>query len=129
MTINDLSGQVAVVTGGNGGIGIGFAMGCARAGASVAIWARNAEKSQAAMEVIARHGVEVISINCDVSDEASVASATAETVERLGRIDICVANAGTTGVGQLQDLSLEAVSYTHLRAHETVIHLVCRLLL
>lgn len=107
MTINDLSGQVAVVTGGNGGIGIGFAVGCARAGASVAIWARNAEKSQAAIEVIARHGVEAISVNCDVSDEASVATATAETVERLGRIDICVANAGTTGVGQLQDLSLE----------------------
>ena len=107
MTINDLSGRVAVVTGGNGGIGIGFAVGCARAGASVAIWARNAEKSQAAIEVIARHGVEVISVNCDVSDEASVATATAETVERLGRIDICVANAGTTGVGQLQDLSLE----------------------
>lgn len=107
MTINDLSGQVAVVTGGNGGIGIGFAVGCARAGASVAIWARNAEKSLAAVEVIARHGVEAISVNCDVSDEASVATATAETVERLGRIDICVANAGTTGVGQLQDLSLE----------------------
>ena len=107
MTINDLSRQVAVVTGGNGGIGIGFAVGCARAGASVAIWARNAEKSQAAIEVIARHGVEAISVHCDVSDEASVASAAAETVERLGRIDICVANAGTTGIGQLQELSLE----------------------
>ncbi len=107
MTINDLSGQVAVVTGGNGGIGIGFAVGCARVGASVAIWARDAEKSQAAVEVIARHGVEAIAVSCDVSDEASVAAATAETVERLGRIDICVANAGTTGFGQLQDLTLE----------------------
>jgi len=107
VTINDLSGQVAVVTGGNGGIGLGFAEGCARAGADIAIWARNAEKSAAAVEQLEGLGVRAIAVACDVADEASVAAATAETVDRLGRIDVCVANAGTGGGGFLQDLSLE----------------------
>lgn len=105
--IHDLRGQVAVVTGGNGGIGLGFAEGCARAGAAVAVWARNAEKSAQAVETIAAHGVDAIAVTCDVADEASVAGAVTDTVERLGRIDICVANAGTSGSGALQDLTLE----------------------
>lgn len=105
--LNDLSGQVAVVTGGNGGIGLGFAEGCARAGAAVAVWARNAEKSADAVEAIAAHGVDAVAVSCDVGDEASVADAVAETVDRLGGIDICVANAGTSGVGAVQDLELD----------------------
>ena len=105
--LHDLSGQVAVVTGGNGGIGLGLAEGIAMAGASVAVWARNAEKSEAAVETLRGHGVEAIAVGCDVGDEASVAAASAETVERLGRIDICVANAGTSGHGAIQDLTLE----------------------
>lgn len=107
MTIHDLSGQVAVVTGGNGGIGLGFATGCARAGASVAVWARNAEKSAAAVETLAELGVDAIAVSCDVGDEASVVAARAETVDRLGRIDICVANAGVGGRATLLDMSLE----------------------
>lgn len=107
MTMHDLTGQVAVVTGGNGGIGLGFATGCARSGASVAVWARNADKSAAAIETLRALGVEAIAVTCDVADEASVVAARAETVERLGRIDICVANAGTSGFGRLQDLSLD----------------------
>jgi len=107
VTINDLSGHVAVVTGGNGGIGLGFAEGCARAGADVAIWARNAAKSADAVAHLEGLGVNAVAVACDVADEASVAAARAETVEQLGRIDVCVANAGTSGAGQLQDLSLE----------------------
>jgi NAD(P)-dependent dehydrogenase (short-subunit alcohol dehydrogenase family) len=106
MTIHDLSNQVAVVTGGNGGIGLGFATGCARAGASVAVWARKADKSASAVESLRALGVEAIAVTCDVADEDSVVAARGETVERLERIDICVANAGTAGFGQLQDLSL-----------------------
>ena len=103
---HDLGGQVAVVTGGNGGIGLGFAEGVARAGAAVAIWARDAAKSDAAVEAITSQGGEALAVTCDVADEDSVAAAVSQTVERLGRIDICVANAGTNGLGQLQDLSL-----------------------
>lgn len=96
-----------MVTGGNGGIGLGFAEGCAMAGAAVAVWARNEDKSAAAVEGLRALGVEAIAVACDVGDEESVATAVATTVDRLGRIDICVANAGTSGGGQLQDLSLE----------------------
>lgn len=103
----DLSGQVAVVTGGNGGIGLGFAEGIAAAGADVAVWARNAEKSADAVATLEALGVRAIAVACDVSDEASVAAAVSQTVDELGRIDICVANAGTSGLGQLQDLTLE----------------------
>ena len=103
----DLSGQVAVVTGGNGGIGLGFAEGIAAAGADVAVWARNAEKSADAVSKLESLGVRAAAGACDVSDEASVAAAAAETVGTLGRIDICVANAGTSGLGQLQDLTLD----------------------
>jgi NAD(P)-dependent dehydrogenase (short-subunit alcohol dehydrogenase family) len=106
VTINDLQGQVAVVTGGNGGIGLGFAEGCARAGAAVAVWARNADKSASAVETIRAHGVDAVAIACDVGDEDSVAAATAETVERLGRIDICVANAGTSTPKRFEDITL-----------------------
>jgi NAD(P)-dependent dehydrogenase (short-subunit alcohol dehydrogenase family) len=103
----DLSGQVAVVTGGNGGIGLGFAKGCARAGAAIAVWARNADKSTAAVQDIRSLGVDAVAVACDVSDEVSVTAAREETVGRLGGIDICVANAGTTGLGRIEDLSLE----------------------
>lgn len=105
--INDLSGQVAVVTGGNGGIGLGFAEGCARAGADIAVWARDPDKLASAIETIEGHGVRAVAVRCDVGEEADVAEATSATVAQLGRIDICVANAGTSGLGQLQDLSLE----------------------
>ncbi len=103
----DLSGQVAVVTGGNGGIGLGFAEGIAAAGADVAVLARNAEKSADAVSTLEALGVRAVAVACDVSDEASVGAAVTQTVDELGRIDICVANAGTSGLGQLQDLTLE----------------------
>jgi ribosomal protein S18 acetylase RimI-like enzyme len=90
----DLSGRVAVVTGGNGGIGLGIARGLAEAGAAIAIWARNADKNETAVKELEGLGVKALALPCDVSDEAQVADVTAKTVEALGRIDICVANAG-----------------------------------
>lgn len=103
----DLSGQVAAVTGGNGGIGLGFAEGVAMAGADVAIWARNAEKSAEAVDLLTSHGVRALAVTCDVADERSVADAVATTVAELGRIDICVANAGTNSLSPLQDLTFD----------------------
>jgi len=90
-----LSGRVALVTGGNGGIGLGLADGLARAGADVAIWGTNAGKTQEAAAQVAQHGTRVHAEVCDVADEASVETAFAATVAALGRVDACFANAGT----------------------------------
>jgi 2-deoxy-D-gluconate 3-dehydrogenase len=90
----DLEGRVAVVTGGNGGIGLGMAKGLASAGARVAIAARNQEKSRAAVEELTRLGGEAIAVTVDVADEASVEAAVRSVLDRLGRLDILVNNAG-----------------------------------
>lgn len=103
----DLSGRVAVVTGGNGGIGLGIARGLAQAGASIAIWARNAAKNEAAVKELEGLGGRAFALPCDVSDEAQVAGATAETVKALGQIDIGVANAGFGLAKSTLKLSLE----------------------
>ena len=90
----DLSGKVAIVTGGNGGIGLGMARGLAKAGASVAIVGRNEQKSAAAVAELKQAGANALSVAADVTDKAAV-TAMAERVTRdLGRIDILVNNAG-----------------------------------
>jgi NAD(P)-dependent dehydrogenase (short-subunit alcohol dehydrogenase family) len=91
----DLRGHVAVVTGGNGGIGLGMARGLARAGASVAVWARNADKSAAAVAELRALRADAEAFDCDVADERQIAAAMAATLERFGRVDSCFANAGT----------------------------------
>jgi 2-deoxy-D-gluconate 3-dehydrogenase len=93
MTIFDLTGRVAVVTGGNGGIGLGMARGLAASGASVAVAARNAEKAEAAL---AELGDRSAFIALDVADEASCRAMIDRAAERFGRLDILVNNAGTS---------------------------------
>jgi NAD(P)-dependent dehydrogenase (short-subunit alcohol dehydrogenase family) len=93
----DLTGKVALVTGGNGGIGLAMAEAMAAAGADICIWGSNADKTAQAGAQIERHGRRVLALACDVSDEAAVEAATAETVATLGRIDACFANAGVAG--------------------------------
>ncbi len=90
----DLRGRVAVVTGGNNGIGLGLARGLARAGADVAIWARSQDRSQAAAAELEELGVRALPVVCDIGSEASIRAACATTVGELGRIDSCFANAG-----------------------------------
>src|SRR5260370_11319801 len=94
MTPFDLSGRVAIVTGGNGGIGLGMARGLAAAGASVVVAARNAAKSEAAVAALTALGATSSAIALDVADENSCRAAIDETVERFGRLDILVNNAG-----------------------------------
>jgi 2-dehydro-3-deoxy-D-gluconate 5-dehydrogenase len=91
----DLSEKVAVVTGGNGGIGLGMARGLAAAGARVVIAARNREKSQDAVRDLETRGASASSVETDVTDEQSVAAMVDLTLSRFGRIDVLVNNAGT----------------------------------
>jgi len=93
----DLTGKVALVTGGNSGIGLGMARALAEAGADVAIWGTNPTKNAAAQAELAEIGRKVLALVCDVSDEAAVDAAFAETVKVLGRVDGCFANAGVSG--------------------------------
>lgn len=90
----DLGGKVAVVTGGNGGIGLGMARGLAEAGADVAIVGRNEAKSNAAAAEIKQRGVKAISVVADVTDKAAVGAMVERVSRELGRIDILVNNAG-----------------------------------
>src|SRR5436305_7505027 len=90
----DLAGKVAVVTGGNGGIGLGMARGLADAGADVAVLGRNEAKSASAAAELKTRGVRAISIKADVTDNISVAAAVERTLGELGRIDILINNAG-----------------------------------
>jgi 2-dehydro-3-deoxy-D-gluconate 5-dehydrogenase len=90
----DLTGRVAIVTGGNGGIGLGMARGLAQAGAAIAIVGRNASKSNAAVTELMQSGVNAISVVADVTDKAAVERMIARTQREFGRIDIVVNNAG-----------------------------------
>jgi len=94
-SVFDLKGRVAVVTGGNGGIGLGMARGLAAAGASIVVAGRNAEKSRKAVAEIEGLGAPALAVSVDVTDEAAVARLVATTRERFGRLDILVNNAGT----------------------------------
>jgi 2-dehydro-3-deoxy-D-gluconate 5-dehydrogenase len=90
----NLHGKVAIVTGGNGGIGLGMAQGLADAGAAVAIVARNEAKSNDAVAELRQRGAKAISITADVTDKAAVTAMTERVGRELGRIDILVNNAG-----------------------------------
>lgn len=94
MKLFDLGGRVALVTGGNGGIGLGMAKGFAAAGAKVMIAARRADKAEAALAELKALGAEAAFVAVDVTDEASVRAMVRETEARLGGLDILVNNAG-----------------------------------
>jgi 2-deoxy-D-gluconate 3-dehydrogenase len=87
-------GKVAVVTGGNGGIGLGFATGLAQDGADIAIWARNIEKSEAAVKKLKSLGINAKAFNVDVADKNQINQGMIDTEKEFGGVDILVANAG-----------------------------------
>ena len=103
----DLTGKVAIVTGGNGGIGLGMARGLAEAGADIAIVGRNETKSNAAVAELKQNGSKAISIVVDVTDKAAVADMVGLVVRELGRVDILVNNAGINIRKPPQALSLD----------------------
>jgi NAD(P)-dependent dehydrogenase (short-subunit alcohol dehydrogenase family) len=93
----DLAGKTALVTGGNSGIGLGMAEALAASGADIVIWGTSERKNAAARERLAESGRRVLALSCDVGDEAAVDAAFARSVEAMGRIDGCFANAGISG--------------------------------
>jgi 2-dehydro-3-deoxy-D-gluconate 5-dehydrogenase len=94
----DLTGQVAVVTGGNGGIGRGIALGLAEAGAAVAIFGRNDEKNKQVLSELQATGVPSIAVKVDVTDRAGLEPALRQVQSELGRISILVNNAGNVSL-------------------------------
>src|ERR1039457_6496163 len=103
----DLSGKVAVVTGGNGGIGRGIALGLAEAGAAVAILARNEEKNRAVVDELANAGVPAIAIKLDVTRRDDLRPAMEEVERKLGPVSVLVNNAGIAIMGSVLNFRAE----------------------
>jgi NAD(P)-dependent dehydrogenase (short-subunit alcohol dehydrogenase family) len=105
----DLSGRTVLITGGNGGIGLGIGRACAKAGADIIVWGRNAEKNAAAQHDLRALGVSAHALAVDASDEAAIEAGFAESTELAGgRIDSVFANAGVGGSGaRFPDVTLD----------------------
>jgi 2-deoxy-D-gluconate 3-dehydrogenase len=119
LSIFDLTGRVAAVTGGNGGIGRGIALALADAGASVAILARNQEKNQSTLAELRARTVDAIAVRLDVTERAALRPALDEAAGRLGPIDILVNNAGIAipgGALQLEAEQWDRVLETNLNS-------------
>ncbi|HEX4731535.1 MAG TPA: SDR family oxidoreductase [Solirubrobacterales bacterium] len=96
----DLGGHVALVTGGNSGIGLGIAAALAGAGADLAILGRRAERNEAAAAELRVHGGRVLAFECDVADPEAVEAAVAAAASELGGLDSCFAAAGVMSGGE-----------------------------
>ncbi len=108
MVQKQLEDKVAVVTGGNGGIGKGIARVLAKEGCHLAICGRNLEKLSAAADELEEHGADVLAKQVDVADEIAVAEFFEAVMKRFGRVDILVNNAGNFDGGRVDDVSLSA---------------------
>ena len=102
----DLTGRVALVTGGNGGIGLGIARGLAKAGASLVIAARNPQKNAAAIAELTALGAPCQAITVDIADEAACRALPEQAKATFGRLDILVNNAGIARTGLPQSISI-----------------------
>ena len=107
--IFDLTGKVSLVTGGNGGIGLGMALGLASRGSDIVIWGTNPTKNATARAELETYGVRVLDLLCDVGDQTAVKEAMAESVASMGRVDAVFVNAGVGG---------QAPSFTGMAAEE-----------
>ena len=130
----DLTGKAALVTGGNGGIGLGMAEGLAAAGAKVAVWGQNPQKNADAEATLEKYGVDVLVQAVDVNDEAAVVAGVAKVIETFGRLDFVAANAGIGGGAPFHEMTtdkwrrvttvnLDAVFWTFREAAE---HMIAR---
>jgi NAD(P)-dependent dehydrogenase (short-subunit alcohol dehydrogenase family) len=109
----DLSGKVALVTGGNGGIGLGMADAMAQAGADVVIWGTNEAKNAAAAKTLGQHGKRVSVRKVDVSSEQQVIDGMKAALAEMGRLDCVVANAGIGGGAPITEMTTELFRRVH----------------
>jgi NAD(P)-dependent dehydrogenase (short-subunit alcohol dehydrogenase family) len=117
----DLTGKIALVTGGNRGIGFGMAEALAQAGADLVIWGTNADKNTEAVRALKQHGARVISRKVDVADEAQVVEGMQAAVAEMGRVDCVIANAGIGGgAPSFSEMSLEVWRRVHAVNEEGV---------
>jgi NAD(P)-dependent dehydrogenase (short-subunit alcohol dehydrogenase family) len=116
----DLTGKVALVTGGNGGIGLGMADALAQAGADLIIWGTNETKNAAAKKSLAARGRRVVTRKVDVSKESEVIHGMKEAVAEMGRVDCVVANAGIGGSSPLVEMTTELFRRIHAVNEEGV---------
>ncbi len=103
----DLTGKAALITGANGGIGLGMAEGLAQAGCKVAVWGQNPEKNAKAEAALKAYGGEVLVQTVDVNDEAAVVAGVAEALKQFGRLDFVAANAGVGGGAPFAEMTTE----------------------
>jgi NAD(P)-dependent dehydrogenase (short-subunit alcohol dehydrogenase family) len=111
------SNSIVVITGGSRGLGLAIAREFAKEGARLALLARDDEELERARQDILARGAEVITISCDVRDEAQVNGAIDQVVERMGRVDVLVNNAGIITVGPQEHMAIsdyEDAMATHL---------------
>jgi NAD(P)-dependent dehydrogenase (short-subunit alcohol dehydrogenase family) len=105
--IFDLTGRVAIITGGSVGLGRQMADGLAEMGASLVLCARKKERCQQAASQLQAAGVKVLALGCDVKDPASIQAVADATLEHFGRIDILINNAGTSWGAPVENMTLE----------------------
>ena len=103
----DLTGRVAIVSGGSMGLGRQMAEGLAEMGANLVLCARKKERCEAAAESLRRLGVEVLALGCDVKDKSSIDDVVEKTLARFGRIDILINNAGVSWGAPIEEMTLD----------------------
>ena len=103
----DLHGKVVLITGGSHGLGLALARTFAREGAKLVLCARSQEELERAAKDVAMNGVEVFTATCDVSNRQQVEALVTAALDRFGRIDVLVNNAGIIHVGPIETMTIE----------------------
>lgn len=103
----DLTGRVAIVSGGSMGLGLQMAEGLAEMGASLALCARNKERCESTAEQFRNRGVQALALECDVKSRSAIQAVVDATLAKFGRIDILINNAGTSWGASVEEMTLE----------------------
>ena len=103
----DLTGRVAIISGGSMGLGLQMAIGLGEMGAKLVLCARQKERCERAAEELRGHGMETLALECDVKEKATIDKVVEETLAKFGRLDILINNAGATWGAPVEEMTLE----------------------